>query len=114
MTATWEISSCDRAISKGGEADVITRVHWDIKDEEIVGDDTHHGRQQGSVAIDTEDLSDFIAYADVTEANAIAWAKDALGPDEVMRLEADVADQIALSKAPITGTGVPWQEITDG
>jgi hypothetical protein len=77
-------------------------------DEEIVGFDTHSGHQYGSVAIDTEDLSDFIAYADVTEADVIAWAKDALGPDEVTRLEADVASQIALSKAPVTGTGVPW------
>ena len=110
MTATWKISSCDRAISKGGEADVITNVHWEVSDE----DGAHTGRQYGSAGIDTSDLSDFIAYADVTEANAIAWAKDALGPDEVSRLEADVADQIALSKAPITGTGVPWQEITDG
>jgi len=108
MTATWKVSSCDRALSQGGEADVITRVHWDIKDEEIVGDDTHHGRQQGSVAIDTEDLSDFIAYADVTEDDAIAWAKAALGSDEVTRFETEVASQIALSKAPLTGTGVPW------
>tara|TARA_R100001244_G_scaffold96029_1_gene71994 strand:- start:387 stop:713 length:327 start_codon:yes stop_codon:yes gene_type:complete len=108
MTATWKVSSCDRAVSQGGEADVITRVHWDIKDEEIVGDDTHHGRQQGSVAIDTEDLSDFIAYDAVTEANAVAWAKTALGSDEIALLEADVATQIALSKAPVTGSGVPW------
>ena len=108
MAATWKISACDRTVSLGGEADVITRVHWDIKDEEIVEDDTHHGRQQGSVAIDTSDLSSFTAYADVTEANAIAWAKEALGSDEVTRLETDVASQIALSKAPVTGTGVPW------
>ena len=108
MTATWKVSSCDRAVSQGGEADVITRVHWDIKDEEIVGDDTHHGRQQGSVAIDTEDLSDFIAYDAVTEANAIAWAKTALGSDEITRLETDVASQIALSKTPETRHGVPW------
>ncbi len=108
MTATWKVSSCDRAVSQGGEADVITRVHWDIKDEEIVGDDTHHGRQQGSDAIDTDDLSDFIAYVDVTEADTIAWAKAALGSNEVTRVENEVASQIALSKAPVTRTGVPW------
>ena len=108
MAATWKIAACDRTVSLGGEADVITRVHWDIKDEEIVEDDTHHGRQQGSVAIDTSDLSSFTAYADVTEANAIAWAKAALGSDEVTRLEEDVAAQITLSKTPTHGTGVPW------
>ena len=104
MTATWKVISCNRTVSLGGEADVITNVHWEVSDE----DGAHAGRQYGSSDIDTSDLSDFIEYADVTEANAIEWAKDARGSDEVTRLEADVADQIALSKAPVTGTGVPW------
>jgi hypothetical protein len=60
------------------------------------------------VGINTDDLSSFTAYDDVTEANAIAWAKAALGSDEVTRLEEDVAAQITLSKTPVTGTGVPW------
>ena len=79
-----------------------------MTDEETVSDVVHSGRQYGSVGIDTEDLSDFIAYDAVTEANAIAWAKTALGSDEVTRLQIEVASQIALSKAPLTGTGVPW------
>ena len=108
MTVTWKVSSCDRTLLQDGKADVITCVYWDVMDEEIVGFDTHSGHQHGSVAIDTEDLSDFIAYADVTEDDAIAWAKAALGSDEVTRFEAEVASQIALSKAPVTGTGVPW------
>jgi hypothetical protein len=108
MTATWKVISCDRAMSKGGKADVINGVHWEVADKETVGDSTHYGRQYGSVGIGTEDLSDFIAYDAVTETVAVGWAKTALGSDEVTRLEADVASQIALSKAPVTGTGVPW------
>jgi len=104
MTATWKVSSCNRTVSLDGEADVITNVHWEVSDE----DDNHYGRQYGSSDIDTSDLSGFIEYADVTEANAIEWAKAALGSDEVTRLEADVASQIALSKTPITRRGVPW------
>ena len=68
----------------------------------------HYGRRFGSVALNTDDLSSFIAYADVTEDNAIAWAKEALGSDEIIRLEEDVAAQIMLSKTPTHGTGVPW------
>ena len=108
MTATWKVSSCDRALSQDGKTDVITCVYWDVMDEEIVGFDTHSGHQYGSVAIDTSDLSDFIAYADVTEDDAIAWAKAALGSGEITRLETDVASQIALSKTPETRHGVPW------
>lgn len=108
MAATWKITGCDRTVSLGGEADVITTVHWEITDKETVSDVVHYGRQYGSVGIDTDDLSGFIAYASVTEANAIAWAKEAVGADEVTRLETDVADQITLSKTPTHGTGVPW------
>ena len=104
----WKIVECDRTVSLGGETDVITTVHWDVTDSETVDGVAHHGRQFGSVAIATDDLSSFIAYADVTEADAIAWAKAALGSDEVTRLEEDVAAQITLSKTPVTGTGVPW------
>ena len=108
MAATWKIAACDRTMSLGGKADVITRVHWNVQDSETVDGVDHSGSQYGCVGIDTDDLSSFTAYADVTEDNAIAWAKAALGSDEVTRLEADVASQIALSKAPVTGTGVPW------
>jgi hypothetical protein len=108
MAATWKIAACDRTVSLGGKADVITTVHWNVKDKDTVDGVDHSGSQYGSVGIDTSDLSDFTAYADVTEANAIAWAKEALGSDEVTRLETDVASQIEVSKTPVTGTGVPW------
>jgi DNA-binding GntR family transcriptional regulator len=61
------------------------------------------------VSIDTSDLSEFTAYEDVTESVAIEWAKEALGEEEVARLEADVADQIEASKTPTHGTGIPWE-----
>jgi hypothetical protein len=109
MAATWKIAACDRTVSLGGEADVITTVHWDVTDSEAgAGVVVHSGRQYGSVGINTDDLSSFTAYDDVTEADAIAWAKAALGSDEVTRLEEDVAAQVTLSKMPVTGTGVPW------
>ena len=108
MAATWKVVACDRTVSLGGEADVITNVHWEVTDEETVSDVVHSGRAYGSQTIDTSDLSSFTAYASVTEANAVAWAKAAMGSDEVTRLETDVASQITVSKTPVTGTGVPW------
>ena len=108
MAATWKIAACDRTVSLGGEADVITAINWDVTAKETVDGVDHYGRLYGSVGINTDDLSSFTAYADVTEANAIAWAKAALGSDEVTRLEEDVAAQVTLSKTPATGTGVPW------
>ena len=108
MAVTWSIIACDRTVSLGGEADVITNVHWEATDTETVSDVVHSGRQYGSQAIDTSDLSSFTAYASITEANAVTWAKAAMGSDEVTRIEDSVAAQITESKTPVTGTGVPW------
>jgi len=108
MAVTWKVVACDRTVSLGGEADVITNVHWEATDTETVSDVVHSGRQYGSQAIDTSDLSSFTAYASITEANAVTWAKAAMGSDEVTRIEDSVAAQITESKTPVTGTGVPW------
>ena len=108
MAVTWKVVACDRTVSLGGEADVITNVHWEATDTETVSDVAHSGRQYGSQAIDTSDLSSFTAYASITEANAVTWAKAAMGSDEVTRIEDSVAAQITESKTPVTGTGVPW------
>ena len=112
MAVTWSIASLDRQVSLDGKSDVVTSVHWEVTDSEDVGSGdnavTHRGRSFGSVSLDTSDLSSFTAYNEITEANAIAWAKAALGADEVALYEKAVADQITESKTPKTGTGVPW------
>ena len=112
MAATWNIASLDRQVSLDGKADVVTAVHWQVIDTETIGsgDDavTHHGRAYGVAGLDTSDLSSFTAYADVTEADAIAWAKAVIGDDQVDAYEKSVADQITESKTPTTGRGVPW------
>jgi len=112
MAATWSIVNLDRQISLNGKTDVVTTVHWQAIDSEIVGsgDDqaTHTGRAFGSVRLDTSDLSSFKDYADLTEADAIAWAKADLGEDQVAAYEKRIADQITESKTPTTGIGVPW------
>ena len=112
MAATWNIASLDRQVSMDGKADVVVTVHWQVTDSETVGSGndamTHRGQSYGSVSLDTSDLSSFTAYADITEANAIAWAKATLGADQVAAFEKSVADQITESKTPTKRTGVPW------
>jgi len=108
MAATWKVVACDYSKSLGGEVDVITNVHWEVTDTQTVSGKVHYGRSYGSQATDTSDLSSFTAYASVTEANAIAWAKAGMGADAVTAAEAAVAAQITESKTPTTGTGTPW------
>jgi hypothetical protein len=105
MAATWKINQLDYAVSLGGETNVVTNIHWDCNDADADG---NQGRTYGSTGIPTDDLSGFIAYSDITEANAIAWLKDALGEDGVSDQEAAVAAQIAVLKTPVDGSGKPW------
>ena len=105
MAATWKINQLDYAVSLDSKTNVVTNIHWDCTDADADG---NQGRTYGSQAIPTDNLSDFIAYSDITEANAIAWLKDALGEDGVSDQEAAVAAQIAVLKTPVDGSGKPW------
>jgi len=103
--ATWKAVSCDYATEIDGNLNVINNVHWECTDTD---DDGCSARVYGSVGIATDDLSDFEPYADITEEQAIAWAKAAIGDEEVAAIEANVAAQIAEQHNPSSGSGTPW------
>ena len=103
MAVTWTIASMDRDITQDEKADVVTTIHWRASETDSDG---NTGSSYGSVGV-TLGSGSFVAYADITEANAIAWAKDALG-DQVAEIESNIADQIALMKTPVTASGVSW------
>ena len=105
MAATWSIVQLDYDVSLDSKTNVVTNIHWDCTDTDADG---NHGRTYGSTGIPTDDLSDFTAYDDITEANAIAWLKSALGEDGVSDQEDSVAAQIAVLKTPVNGSGKPW------
>lgn len=108
MTATWTITSMNRTLADGDLSDVVKTLHFECTDSQTVGDVTHTGRVYGTVALEAPDADNFTAYADITEADAIAWAKAAIGAEQVTAHEDAVANQIELSKNPVEGKGVPW------
>ena len=104
MAVTWNVVSLDATKTVGSLSDVVTTVHWTASD----ADGEHTGSSYGSVGLAEADSGSFIAYGSITKDNAIAWAKAALGADEVTRIETSIAAQITESKTPTTTTGVPW------
>ena len=112
MAVTWNVVSLDATKTVGSLSDVVTTVHWTASDSETVGSGdsavVHSGSSYGCVGLAEADSSSFTAYASITKDNAIAWAKAALGSDEVTRIETSIAAQITESKTPTTSTGVPW------
>jgi len=112
MAVTWDVIALDATKTVGSLSDVVNTVHWTASDTETVGsgDSTvnHSGSSFGSIGLAEADSGSFIAYASITKDNAIAWAKAALGADEVTRIETSIAAQITESKTPTKSTGVPW------
>ena len=104
MAVTWDAHTLDSTKAVGSLSDVITTIHWTASD----ADGDHSGFAYGSVALAAADSGSFIAYASVTKENAIAWAKAAIGSDEVTAIETSIAAQITESKTPTVTSGVPW------
>ena len=112
MAVTWFITNLDTTKTVGSLCDVVTTVHWTASDSETVGSGdsavVHTGSSYGSVGLAAADSGSFTAYADITKDNAIAWAKAAIGSDEVTSIETRIAAQITESKTPTKTSGVPW------
>ena len=107
MAVTWKAVSLDRQLKDGDKDNVVTTVHWQATDSEIDGENAYKGRVYGSVGLAAPGDS-FTPYADITEEQAVAWAKAALGDDQVADAEKSVENQIDQQKNPTNAQGVPW------
>jgi len=103
MAVLWKISSMDRDLTQGSNENIITTIHWTASDADADG---NTGSSYGSVGVTL--VGTPTAYADVTEADAIGWAKDALGEEQVTAIEASIASQIDAQANPVTASGVSW------
>ena len=103
MSHVWTVAALDYTVSSGGKTNVVGTVHW--RATKTQGDDV--AEVYGSVGL-ADPGDTFIEWANITEANAIAWAKEALGSEEVTRLEASLDAQLTEKVTPTVGSGQPW------
>jgi len=106
VTYTWTVANTERNLSDGG----ITVIHWRCTGSETVGegDDavTYTASSYGTTSHTPDaDADGFIAYDNVTEADAIGWAQAALDQSAI---EQAIADKINAEQNPTTGSGLPW------
>jgi len=101
---TWKINTLVRDLTQGNNENIITTIHWTASDSDADG---NTGSSYGSVGV-TLGEGDVIPYAEVTEAEAIAWAKAALGEEQVTLIETNIANQIEALANPTTASGVPF------
>jgi len=100
---TWNCTTVDTYPTKSDQTDVIFNVHWRLNGVDDT-EDENTGDSYGVVSLDTEDLSTFTAFADITEADVIGWVEAALGEDQVTALKASIDAQIAEKITPTVVT----------
>ena len=103
MTTTYKIAQLERHLPDG----VVMTAHWTA--DKTDGDYT--ASAYGSIGLPAKAPSDptFVAYEDITEAQAIEWTLAAMGEEQVAQLEANLDSQIEAQKHPTQASGVPWQ-----
>ena len=98
ITYTWTIPTCEHDIASGG----INVIHWRCSG--VDGD--YSASSYGTVGL-TPDASepDFVAYADVTEAQAQGWVWDNVSQGDT---ETAIAAKIDAMANPTEASGNPW------
>ena len=102
---TWNVSTVD-VKEIDGKADTVSNVHWrltgtddantvkDMSDNDVAAAATVYGTQ----SLDTSDLSDFTAFADLTVSDVQGWVEAAMGEEEVQAkkdsLDATIAELV--------------------
>ena len=103
ITYTWNCKTVDTYPTKSDQTDVIFNVHWRLNGVDDT-EDKNVGDSYGVVSLDTEDLSTFTAFADITEADVIGWVEAGLGEIQVAALKTSIDAQIAEKITPTVVT----------
>ena len=104
----WDVSTVDTYPTKDSNSDVVYNVHWRLKatDDANTDSDGNNWTAEvyGSQELDTDDISSFTAFADLTSSDVQGWVEAALGADEVTELKSGLDAQIAEKITPTSVT----------
>jgi|TARA_B100000123_G_scaffold142187_1_gene105071 hypothetical protein len=111
ITYTWNVSTVD-VKEIDGNSDTVFNVHWQLQAEDdanTVKDDFGNDvpistSVYGTQSLDTSDLSDFIAFADLTVSDVQGWVETAIGEDRITEIKANLDATIAELVTPTVQT----------
>ena len=109
-TFDWTISTLERDLLPEDMNGAVVVAHWrcTARQTEGTGDDavSYSASSYGTCGFTPDpSASDYIAYADLTEADVIGWCQSELDQDAI---EAGLTANITEQKTPTTSNGVPW------
>jgi len=112
ITTTWSVSDMTHKDSDGG----VFLVYWSLTAQSD-GTPSYSAQEGGKLRCTADpSASDYIAYADLTEADVLGWVYDSLivgdetAAEAKARVEADRTAKVQkqIDAAATTASGVPW------
>ena len=108
---TWDVKTVD-VKEIDGNADTVFNVHWRLTGtddtntvEDPQGNDVPATASvYGTQSLDTSDLSDFTAFADLTASDVQGWVEAAMGEEAVTNLKSGLDAQIDELLNPVVQT----------
>jgi hypothetical protein len=98
ITYSWNCRTVDCYPTKDDNTDVIYNVHWTYtatsskKDSE---DNPYSAGIIGTQVIATDDITDFVPFADLDNEKVTEWVTTVMGEDTVTSYQDSLASQIA-------------------
>jgi len=107
-TYTWDCKTVDTYPTLDGNADVVYNVHWRLNAEDDANQDADGNNwtasSYGTQSVDTADITDFTAFADLTSSDVQGWVEAAMGEEAIADLKAGLDAQIAEKITPTSVT----------
>ena len=109
ITTTWSVNDMTHKDSDGG----VFLVYWSL----IATDGTYSAKAGDKMRCTADpSASDYIAYADLTEANVLGWVYSSLivgdetAAEAKARIEAERTAKVQgqIDRAAANSSGVPW------
>ena len=104
---TWDVSTVD-VKEIDGNVDTVFNVHWRLTGTDDANNDADGNPQAATVygtqSLDTSDLSDFTAFADLTVSDVQGWVEAAMGADKITEMKDGLDANIAELVTPTVQT----------
>lgn len=106
MNLEWKIDALDCYPEKGGQTDVVFTAHWRVNAQDGQLSSTAYG----SVSLQPPPPgSPFTPFAELRREQVVGWVQEALGQEQVQKIEAGVVKSLEDQRnPPVVTPPLPW------
>lgn len=97
ITYNWNCKTVDVYLQSQGETNVVYNVHWivtGVSEELDVNEKPYLATSIGTQKVLIDPDTDFIAFEDLTNEIVVEWTKNAIGEEQLQKIEEDIAYKI--------------------